>query len=57
MPDQKWQDDIASALIEYAQGTGKWDAVQTAFVDGWSTEWDNNESSLGTLPEAQPFES
>ena len=57
VPDQKWQDDIASALIEYAQGTGKWDAVQTAFVDGWSTEWDNNESSLGTLPEAQPFES
>jgi len=57
VPDQKWQDDIASALIEYAQGTGKWDTVQTAFVDGWSTEWDNNESSLGTLPEAQPFES
>ena len=39
IPDQQWQDDIASALVEYTQGTGKWDKVQSAFVDGWSTEW------------------
>lgn len=53
---QQWQDDIASALVEYAQGTGKWDKVQSAFVDGWSTEWNNNEESLGSVPEAQKFD-
>ena len=56
IPDQQWQDDIASALVEYAQGTGKWDKVQSAFVDGWSTEWNNNEESLGSVPEAQKFD-
>lgn len=56
IPDQQWQDDIASALVEYTQGTGKWDKVQSAFVDGWSTEWNNNEESLGSVPEAQKFD-
>ena len=56
IPDQQWQDDIASALVEYVQGTGKWDKVQSAFVDGWSTEWNNNEESLGSVPEAQKFD-
>ena len=28
-----------AALTEYAQGTGDWDAVKTAFVDGWATEY------------------
>lgn len=49
IPDQQWTYHIASALVEYAQGTGKWDKVQSAFVDGWSTEWNNNEESLGFL--------
>ena len=31
---------VGSALLEYAQGTGDWDAVVTAFVDGWKTEYD-----------------
>ena len=48
--------DIAAALVEYVQGTGKWDKVQSAFVDGWSTEWNNNEESLGSVPEAQKFD-
>ena len=56
IPDQQWQDDIASALVEYTQGTGKWDKVQSAFVDGWSTEWNNNEESLGSVPQAQKFD-
>lgn len=56
IPDQQWQDDLASALVEYAQGTGKWDKVKSAFVDGWSTEWANNEESLGSVPEAQKFD-
>ena len=27
------------ALLEYAQGTGSWEAVRTAFVDGWAREF------------------
>ena len=28
-----------AAELEYAQGTGDWAAVETAFVDGWATEY------------------
>ena len=34
------ENGVGSALLEYAQGTGDWDAVVTAFVDGWKTEYD-----------------
>lgn len=39
MPSENWKNDVGSALLEYAQGTGKWDAVETAFVDGWAKEY------------------
>lgn len=39
MPSENWKNDLGSALLEYAQGTGKWDAVQSAFVDGWAAEY------------------
>ena len=39
MPSEKWKDGVGSALLEYAQGTGEWDGVVTAFVDGWATEY------------------
>ena len=38
MPSENWKNGVGSALLEYAQGTGDWDAVKTAFVDGWKTE-------------------
>ena len=38
MPSEEWKNGVGSALLEYAQGTGEWDAVVTAFVDGWATE-------------------
>ena len=50
------QDDVAAALIEYAQGTGDWSKVKSAYVDGWATEWNNNEESLGSVPQAQKFD-
>ena len=56
VPDQQWQDDVAAALIEYAQGTGDWSKVKSAYVDGWATEWNNNEESLGSVPQAQKFD-
>jgi raffinose/stachyose/melibiose transport system substrate-binding protein len=26
-------------MLEYAQGTGSWDAVKSAYVDGWAKEY------------------
>lgn len=39
MPSENWKNGVGSALLEYAQGTGNWDAVKTAFVDNWATEY------------------
>lgn len=39
MPSEEWKNGVGSALLEYAQGTGDWSAVETAFVDGWATEY------------------
>ena len=39
IPSETWKDGVGSALLEYAQGTGDWDGVVTAFVDGWATEY------------------
>jgi raffinose/stachyose/melibiose transport system substrate-binding protein len=38
MPSEDWKDGVGAALTQYAAGTGKWDAVKKAFVDGWKTE-------------------
>ena len=38
MPSENWKNGVGSALLEYAQGTGDWDGVVKAFVDGWATE-------------------
>ena len=39
MPSENWKNNVGSALLEYAQGTGDWDGVVSAFVDGWATEY------------------
>ena len=39
MPSENWKNAVGSALLEYAQGTGEWDSVVSAFVDGWATEY------------------
>ena len=39
MPSEQWKNDLGSALLEYAQGTGSWDKVKSAFVDGWAKEY------------------
>ena len=39
IPSEQWKNDLGSAMLEYAQGTGDWDAVKTAFVDGWAKEY------------------
>ena len=39
MPSEEWKNGVGSALTAYAAGTGDWDAVTTAFVDGWAKEY------------------
>ena len=39
MPSEEWKNGVGSGLLEYAQGTGEWSAVETAFVDGWASEY------------------
>ena len=40
MPSEEWKNGVGSALTAYAadQTDANWDAVKTAFVDGWATE-------------------
>ena len=53
MPSENWKNGVGSALLEYAQGTGDWDAVKTAFVDGWATEYaEQNEGAAEDATEA-----
>ncbi|MGN0663268.1 MAG: ABC transporter substrate-binding protein [Faecalibacterium sp.] len=39
MPSEEWKNGVGSALTAYAAGTGSWDGVVTAFVDGWAKEY------------------
>ena len=39
MPSEEWKNGVGSALTAYAAGTGSWDDVVTAFVDGWAKEY------------------
>ena len=34
-----WRADVVSALTAYTDGSGDWDGVKTAFVDGWADQW------------------
>lgn len=38
MPSTKWKNGVGAALSAYAAGTGSWQEVVTAFVDGWAAE-------------------
>ena len=40
IPSEEWKNQLGSAMLEYAQGTGDWSAVKKAFVDNWKTEYD-----------------
>ena len=55
LPSGHWGDELANALLDYTQGASDWSAVKTAHVDNWSSEWQNNKETNGSLPESQPF--
>lgn len=42
MPSEEWKNGVGSALTAYAadQTDANWDAVVSAFVDGWKTEYE-----------------
>ena len=44
MPSEQWKNNVGSALTAYAadQTDAKWDAVESAFVNGWATEYELN---------------
>lgn len=44
MPSEQWKNVLGSAMLEYAQGTGDWDTVKTAFVDNWASEYQHANS-------------
>lgn len=41
MPSEEWKNGVGTALTAYAadQSDANWEAVKTAFVDGWATEY------------------
>ncbi len=34
-----WRQGVVDALIAYSAGNGEWAAVESAFVDGWASQW------------------
>lgn len=38
IPSETWKNRLGAAMLEYAQGTGDWNAVRAAFVGGWAAE-------------------
>lgn len=41
LPTENWKSDLGSALLEYAQGTSDWSAVEKVFTEEFATEWEN----------------
>lgn len=39
IPSEDWKNGVGAALTQYAAGTSEWTDVETAFVDGWKTEY------------------
>lgn len=39
LPTTQWSKTLGGALVEYAQGTKEWPSVESAFVDGWASEY------------------
>ena len=39
MPSEAWKNGVGAALTAYAQGTGQWKDLETAFINGWKTEY------------------
>lgn len=38
IPSERWKTAVGAAMLEYAQGSVDWDAVERAFIEGWAAE-------------------
>lgn len=38
-PSHQWEQDLGAAMLNYAQGTGDWEAVQQVFSEDWAKEY------------------
>ena len=56
IPGQQYIDDLSNALLEYSQGTGKWNKVQEAFTKDWTAQWESYKQAEGMLPPAGKFD-
>ena len=36
---ESWRQGVVDALLAYSTGSGDWSGVETAFVDGWATQY------------------
>ena len=34
-----WRQGVVDALLAYSTGSGDWSGVETAFVNGWATQY------------------
>ena len=41
---EQWRGDLVSSLSAYTTGTGNWDAVKDAFVNGWERQYNASHS-------------
>lgn len=39
IPSETWKNGVGTALTQYAAGSGTWEDVVKAFVDGWAAEY------------------
>ena len=39
IPSENWKNGVGTALTQYAAGSGSWDSVKSAFVEGWKKEY------------------
>jgi raffinose/stachyose/melibiose transport system substrate-binding protein len=35
----EWRSGMVSALLQYSANDGSWEDVETAFVEGWKTQY------------------
>lgn len=38
---ETWRDGIVAALTQYSAGTGSWDDLVNAYVNGWAVQYQN----------------
>ena len=51
-----WGEGVLNALVEYVNGTGDWKKFDDKYVNGWKSEWQTFDKTLGMMPQASKIE-